>query len=49
MATPVGSREQAAPFASAWRRAHLTVDERQARGLAARKQAASRGSPTTRR
>jgi uncharacterized protein (DUF2252 family) len=39
MATPVGSREQAAPFASAWRRAHLTVDERQARGLAARKQA----------
>jgi uncharacterized protein (DUF2252 family) len=27
-----------APFASAWRRAHLTVDERVARGLAARAQ-----------
>jgi hypothetical protein len=39
MATSVSSREQAAPFASAWRREHLTVDERQARGLAARKQA----------
>jgi len=39
MATSVSSRDQAAPFASAWRRAHLTVDERQARGLAARKQA----------
>jgi uncharacterized protein (DUF2252 family) len=37
MATPVSSREEAAPFASAWRRAHLTVDERQARGLAARR------------
>jgi uncharacterized protein (DUF2252 family) len=39
MTTPVSSREQAAPFASAWRRAHLTVDERKARGLAARQQA----------
>jgi uncharacterized protein (DUF2252 family) len=39
MATPVSSREQAAPFASAWRRAHLTVQERKARGLAARKDA----------
>ena len=39
MATPVSSREQAAPFASAWRRAHLTVEERKARGLAARKDA----------
>jgi uncharacterized protein (DUF2252 family) len=39
MATSVSSREQAAPFASAWRRAHLSVDERQSRGLAARKQA----------
>jgi len=36
MATSVSSREEAAPFASAWRRAHLTVEERQARGLAAR-------------
>jgi uncharacterized protein (DUF2252 family) len=39
MATSVGSREEAAPFASAWRRAHLTVAERQARGLAARREA----------
>jgi uncharacterized protein (DUF2252 family) len=39
MATPVSSREQAAPFASAWRRAHLTVEERKARGLAARRDA----------
>jgi uncharacterized protein (DUF2252 family) len=39
MATPVSSREQAAPFASAWRRAHLNVDERKARGLAARQDA----------
>jgi uncharacterized protein (DUF2252 family) len=39
MATSVGSREEAAPFASAWRRAHLTVAERQARGLAARQEA----------
>ena len=39
MATPVSSREQAAPFASAWRRAHLTVEERKARGLAARQEA----------
>jgi uncharacterized protein (DUF2252 family) len=39
MATPVSSREQAAPFASAWRRSHLTVQERKARGLAARKDA----------
>jgi len=39
MATSVSTREQAAPFASAWRRAHLTVEERQARGLAARKDA----------
>jgi hypothetical protein len=39
MATSVSAREGAAPFASAWRRAHLSVDERQARGLAARKQA----------
>ena len=39
MATSVSSREEAAPFASAWRRAHLTVDERQARGLMARQDA----------
>jgi hypothetical protein len=39
MATSVSSRESAAPFASAWRRAHLTVQERKARGLAARKDA----------
>jgi uncharacterized protein (DUF2252 family) len=39
MATPVSSREQAAPFASAWRRAHLTVEERKARGRAARQDA----------
>jgi uncharacterized protein (DUF2252 family) len=39
MATSVSSREQAAPFASAWRRAHLTVDQRKARGLAARQDA----------
>jgi uncharacterized protein (DUF2252 family) len=39
MATSVSTREGAAPFASAWRRAHLTVDERQARGLAARQEA----------
>jgi uncharacterized protein (DUF2252 family) len=39
MATSVSSREEAAPFASAWRRAHLTVDERKARGLAARQDA----------
>jgi len=38
MATSVSSREDAAPFASAWRRAHLTVDERKARGLAARQE-----------
>ena len=39
MATSVSSREQAAPFAAAWRRAHLTVEERKARGLAARQEA----------
>jgi len=39
MATSVSSRESAAPFASAWRRAHLTVEERKARGLAARNDA----------
>jgi uncharacterized protein (DUF2252 family) len=39
MATSVSTREQAAPFASAWRRAHLTVQERRARGLAARQDA----------
>jgi uncharacterized protein (DUF2252 family) len=39
MASPVSSREQAAPFASAWRRAHLTAEERKARGLAARQDA----------
>ncbi len=33
------TREEAAPFASAWRRAHLTVEERMARGRAARTQA----------
>jgi hypothetical protein len=33
------TREGAAPFASTWRREHLTVDERIARGRAARKQA----------
>src|SRR6185437_248533 len=31
--------ESAGPFASSWRRRHLTVDERVARGLAARQQA----------
>jgi uncharacterized protein (DUF2252 family) len=30
---------RAVPFASAWRRAHLTVDQRKARGLAARQEA----------
>jgi uncharacterized protein (DUF2252 family) len=39
MATSVSSREQAGPFASSWRRAHLSADERKARGLAARKDA----------
>jgi len=39
MATPVSTREQGAPFASAWRRAHLTVDQRMARGLTARGEA----------
>jgi uncharacterized protein (DUF2252 family) len=39
MATSVSSREGAAPFASAWRREHLSVDERKARGLAARQDA----------
>jgi uncharacterized protein (DUF2252 family) len=36
--TPLAADPQArpAPFASAWRRAHLTVDERLARGVAAR-------------
>jgi len=33
------AREAAEPFASTWRRQHLTVDERIARGRAARKQA----------
>jgi len=32
------TREAAEPFASTWRREHLTVDERIARGRAARKQ-----------
>src|SRR6201996_3884693 len=31
--------ESAGPFASSWRRRHLTVDERNARGLAARQEA----------
>ena len=31
--------ESAGPFASSWRRRHLTVDERVARGLAARQEA----------
>jgi hypothetical protein len=31
--------EAAGPFASSWRRRHLTVDERIARGLAARQEA----------
>ncbi len=36
-AAPAGTTgTRAAPFASAWRRAHLTVDERVARGTAAR-------------
>ena len=35
--------ESAGPFASSWRRRHLTVDERVARGLAARRQAPRSG------
>ena len=34
----LATREGAAPFASTWRREHLTVDERIARGRAARRQ-----------
>ena len=37
------TREGGAPFASTWRRKHLTVDERVARGRAARKQAPRSG------
>jgi hypothetical protein len=33
---PAGDGARAAPFASAWRRAHLTVQERVARGRTAR-------------
>jgi uncharacterized protein (DUF2252 family) len=36
------TREEAAPFASAWRRAHMTVEERVARGRAARTKAPRR-------
>src|SRR5437763_7827 len=35
--------ERGAPFASAWRRQHLTADERLARGRAARKQSPRSG------
>ena len=38
-----GDGEGGAPFASAWRRQHLTVDERLARGRAARNQAPRSG------
>jgi uncharacterized protein (DUF2252 family) len=37
------TREEAAAFASAWRRAHLTVAERRARGRAARREAPRSG------
>ena len=38
-----GGEAEGAPFASAWRRQHLSVDERIARGLAARNQAPRSG------
>ncbi len=38
-----GDDAEGAPFASAWRRQHLTADERTARGLAARNQAPRSG------
>ena len=37
------TREGAAPFASTWRRQHLTVEQRVARGRTAREQAPRAG------